>query len=229
MAISGNESALLRVGELAKAVGKTVRAIHLYEELGLLRPATRTDGGFRLYEPEAKSRITWITKLQAIGFKLSEIQGFVADFERANSGRQATDHVRSVFNDKLREIREQIAQFEAIESDIHDALAYLDACQDCSPSFAPSECSMCGHQGHERGSAPPLFASLSRTVLEKSSPGKHRSGPKASLKAGRKSGQGSARKSGSSAMRKPRVSSTDGAAGETAGGDRNDHQSTESN
>ena len=31
-------STLLRVGDIARATGKTVRAIHLYEELGLLRP-----------------------------------------------------------------------------------------------------------------------------------------------------------------------------------------------
>jgi len=209
--VSANESALLRVGELAKAVGKTVRAIHLYEELGLLRPATRTDGGFRLYEPEAKSRITWITKLQAIGFKLSEIQGFVRDFESASSGRQATDQVREVFNDKLRQIREQITQLEAIESDLHDALAYLDACQECSPSFAPSECSMCGHQGHERGSAPPLFASLSRTVFEKSHQGGgavHKSGQisieKSNRSAALEPGSGEVRKSDQGRGRKAR-------------------------
>ena len=68
---------LMRVGELAKAVGKTVRAMHLYEELGLLEPRARSEGGFRLYGPEAVDRIHWIVKLQAIGFTLAEIQGFV--------------------------------------------------------------------------------------------------------------------------------------------------------
>lgn len=160
------DSELLRVGELAKAVGKTVRAIHLYEELGLLRPAMRTDGGFRLYQPEAKNRIAWIVKLQAIGFKLSQIQGFIKDFEHAPSGREATSRVREVFTHKLREIREQITQLEVIENDLNEALAYLDACQECSPVFLPSECSNCDHQGHERGTAPPLFASLSRTAAE---------------------------------------------------------------
>ena len=45
----GNQH-LLRVGDLARQTGKTVRAIHLYEELGLLAPATRSSGGFRLYD-----------------------------------------------------------------------------------------------------------------------------------------------------------------------------------
>ncbi|MEM9489946.1 MAG: MerR family transcriptional regulator [Myxococcota bacterium] len=167
--MSHDHPQLLRVGELAKSVGKTVRAIHLYEELGLLTPSTRTDGGFRLYTPEARDRIAWIIKLQAIGFKLSDIQGFVSDFGHADSGRAATDHARQVFSQKLSDIREQIAQLQTIENDLIEALDYLNACQTCSPTYTPNECSVCDHQGHERGSAPPLFASLTKAVAGDSS------------------------------------------------------------
>lgn len=161
--LSKLEEKLLRVGELAKAVGKTVRAMHLYEELGLLTPVSRTEGGFRLYDQAALERISWIIKLQAIGFTLAEIQGFVAEFEHAATGREATNRARDVFAAKLQATRDQIIQLQGIERDLHDALAYLDSCTDCSPRFGPSECGSCGHQGHERGQAPPLFAGLSRT------------------------------------------------------------------
>jgi DNA-binding transcriptional MerR regulator len=152
---------LLRVGELAKAVGKTVRAMHLYEELGLLEPAARSDGGFRLYGQEAVDRINWIVKLQAIGFTLPEIQGFVADFRDAGTGRVATDRVRAVFSQKLAEIREQMTQLQVIENDLHEAIEYLDSCQTCA-DFAPNECGVCDHHGHEQQKAPQLFAGLSR-------------------------------------------------------------------
>ncbi len=153
---------LLRVGELAKAVGKTVRAMHLYEELGLLEPASRSDGGFRLYGLDAIDRIHWIVKLQAIGFTLPEIQGFVADFRDAGSGRQATDRVRSVFSDKLAQTRAQMTQLQVIENDLHEAIEYLDSCQTCS-DYTPNECGVCDHHGHVPASAPRLFAGLSRT------------------------------------------------------------------
>src|ERR1700744_2646023 len=98
--MASKEDKLLRVGELAKAVGKTVRAMHLYEELGLLEPRSRSEGGFRLYGPEAVDRIHWIVKLQAIGFTLAEICGFVRDFAEAGSGREATTRVRALFTEK---------------------------------------------------------------------------------------------------------------------------------
>src|SRR6188768_3042570 len=108
----------MRVGELAKAVGKTVRAMHLYEELGLLEPRSRSEGGFRLYGTEAIDRIHWIVKLQAIGFTLAEIQGFVKDFQSADSGREATARVRALFQQKQSQIRDQITQLQVIENDL---------------------------------------------------------------------------------------------------------------
>jgi len=156
---------MMRVGELAKAVGKTVRAMHLYEELGLLEPRTRSDGGFRMYGPEAIDRIHWIVKLQAIGFTLAEIQGFVGDFQGAGSGREATARVRALFVEKQSQIREQIIQLQVIENDLSEALAYLDSCQTCSDDYAPTACGECDHHGHQKGEAPPLFAGLSRRQL----------------------------------------------------------------
>jgi MerR family transcriptional regulator, copper efflux regulator len=158
------EEKQMRVGELAKAVGKTVRAMHLYEELGLLEPSARSEGGFRLYDHEAVARIQWIIKLQAIGFTLGEIQGFVGEFEGAGSGREATDRVRAVFAQKLSDIREQMTQLQVIENDLHEALEYLDSCQTCAPSYAPSDCGVCDHEGHHVGEAPPLFAGLSHRL-----------------------------------------------------------------
>jgi len=159
---------LLRVGELAKAVGKSVRAIHLYEELGLLRPVQRTSGGFRLFRSDAVDRINWITKLQAIGFSLTEIQGFVREFENADSGRTATARVKHVFQDKLGQIRNSLAQLRVIENDLVEALDYLNSCKDCAPIYRPHECQACDHQGHELGVAPELFAGLSSGVKTES-------------------------------------------------------------
>ena len=165
-----NDPKLMRVGELAKAVGKTVRAMHLYEELGLLEPKARSEGGFRLYGPEAIDRIHWIVKLQAIGFTLAEIQGFVRDFQRAGSGREAAARVRTLFTEKQAQIREQITQLQVIENDLTEALAYLDSCQTCTDDYAPTACGDCDHHGHHKGEAPPLFAGLSRPRPEGDKP-----------------------------------------------------------
>jgi hypothetical protein len=101
-------------------------------------------------------------KLQAIGFTLAEIQGFVKDFQGAGSGREATARVRAMFTEKQAQIREQMTQLQVIENDLQEAVAYLDSCQTCTDDYAPSACGSCDHHGHNKGEAPPLFAGLSR-------------------------------------------------------------------
>src|SRR5262245_34051339 len=75
------EDGLMLVGDLAKATGKTVRALHLYEELGLLKAHERSKGRYRLFTHDALVRVRWITKLQGLGLSLSEIQGLVREQE----------------------------------------------------------------------------------------------------------------------------------------------------
>ncbi len=154
----------LQVGEFAKTIGKTVRALHLYEELGLLHPVSRSKGGFRLYDDASVERARWIVKLQGIGFTLAQIQGFVADFEAAKSGRVAANQAREIFSAKLADLRSQITKLQNSERDLVEAVEYLDECSGCAEHFSPSNCVDCSHNGHESDEVPELFAGLSEAA-----------------------------------------------------------------
>src|SRR5882724_11253634 len=88
------EAELLLVGDLAKAVGKTVRAIHLYEELGLVRAHERSKGRYRLFSQDALVRVRWIIKLQNLGLSLSDIQALVRGQNDAASAKFAATRLR---------------------------------------------------------------------------------------------------------------------------------------
>jgi MerR family transcriptional regulator, repressor of the yfmOP operon len=78
-------SGYLQIGEAASRAGMTQRTLRYYEELGLLSPASRMDGGFRLYSPEDMERIDYIKNLRdVLGFSLAEIRDMV-DAEDARS------------------------------------------------------------------------------------------------------------------------------------------------
>src|SRR5580765_7733825 len=124
--IAADSLSLLRVGELAKRTGKTVRAIHLYEELGLLSPAVRSKGGFRLYSGKAVTRIEWIQKLQDLGFSLTEIKAFLRDWEDSETAPKAMDRIREIFSDKLRETQETITRLSRLVGDRNETLAYME-------------------------------------------------------------------------------------------------------
>lgn len=65
---------LLKVGALAKKTGLTVRALHYYEEIGLLVPAQRSEKGYRLYGLKEVQRLQKIVSLQQLGFSLEDIK-----------------------------------------------------------------------------------------------------------------------------------------------------------
>lgn len=61
------------VGEVSELVGVSVRALHHYDELGLLSPSARSDAGYRLYSYEDLQRLQEILAWRALGFALNEI------------------------------------------------------------------------------------------------------------------------------------------------------------
>ncbi len=142
-------AALMQVGDLARESGKTVRAIHLYEQLDLLKPAARSKGRYRLYGPEALVRIRWIQKLQDLGFSLTDIKAIVKDVELhggTQSASTAMVAVREVYAKKLAETRTQIARLQALEGEMLASLEYLEACDSlCERDRLLSTCQCCDH------------------------------------------------------------------------------------
>ncbi|GAA4893489.1 DNA-binding transcriptional MerR regulator [Stackebrandtia albiflava] len=64
---------LLRIGELATAAGVSPRTVDFYTRLGILTPAERTRGGFRMYDRRAVARIAAVRRLEQCGIGLGVI------------------------------------------------------------------------------------------------------------------------------------------------------------
>lgn len=67
-------TAAMKVGELAKQTGVSVRTLHYYDEIGLLKPSSHTEAGYRLYTAGDIARLQQIKSLQQLGFSLEEIR-----------------------------------------------------------------------------------------------------------------------------------------------------------
>lgn len=70
---------MYRVGEFAEKAGVTVRTLHHYDRLGLLSPAHRTEGGYRLYGERDFARLQQIVTLKFIGLPLKQIKALLDD------------------------------------------------------------------------------------------------------------------------------------------------------
>ena len=157
-----DDAELLLVGDLAKAVGKTVRAIHLYEELGLVRAHERSKGRYRLFAQDALVRVRWIIKLQSLGLSLSDIQALVRGQNDAASAKFAAIRLQEVYLAKLAETRSKLAELKALESELEASLEFLSTCHSACESEVSSvhSCPTCAH--HAQQPNPPELVAGSR-------------------------------------------------------------------
>jgi MerR family transcriptional regulator, thiopeptide resistance regulator len=66
--------AALKVGELAKRTGLTVRTLHHYDEIGLLKPSLKTESGHRQYTAGDVARLQQVLSLRQLGFTLEQVR-----------------------------------------------------------------------------------------------------------------------------------------------------------
>ncbi|HSC89821.1 MAG TPA: MerR family transcriptional regulator [Polyangiaceae bacterium] len=137
-------SEVLQVGDLAKRTGKTVRAIHLYEDMGLLRPVDRSKGRYRLFNADAIERVRWISKLQTLGFSLPDIQAVLRGHEGVATAQEAASALRDVYVAKLAEVQTKLSELHRLERELINSLTYLSACQSaCAPEVSVHACPSC--------------------------------------------------------------------------------------
>ena len=67
------------VGELARLAGVTVRALHHYDRIGLVRPSDRTSAGYRSYDGRDLDRLQQVLVYRELGFPLEEVATLLDD------------------------------------------------------------------------------------------------------------------------------------------------------
>ncbi len=134
-------SRFLRIQEVASELGLTTRSIRYYEELGLLSPAARSDGSYRLYDASDIERLGFIKGLRDdAGFSLAEISQLLEDEAARVRTREAyaqtVDAVErralvagslSRVERQSRILRDKIARLEAMVSAVEARRGRLEA------------------------------------------------------------------------------------------------------
>jgi DNA-binding transcriptional MerR regulator len=126
----------MSIGELAERTGVAATALRYYDELGLVRPATRTSGR-RRYDPGAVAEVGVIVFLREVGFSLDEIRRFLA-VDGHESRQQIIDR--------------KLAELTAQQHRLDVARTVLEHGRQC-PARDPLNCSRFWTiiDGHQRG------------------------------------------------------------------------------
>ena len=113
----------MKIGEVAGRTGLSLRSIRHYDDVGLVPPSARSEGGFRLYTEDDVTRLLRVMRITPLGFSLEEtalllevLEGPAAEaprediaayLERARKGRATLAR-------KLRQADELLAELEAL-------------------------------------------------------------------------------------------------------------------
>lgn len=107
---------LLKVGQLAKRTGVTVRTLHHYDRIGLLVPAARSAAGYRLYNDDNLARLYQIQLLQGLGLSLADIGELMA--EGAPGLRESIARQRESLYRRMEQARQLLGKLDRIEDQL---------------------------------------------------------------------------------------------------------------
>jgi DNA-binding transcriptional MerR regulator len=123
------EPVTFTVGQLSRATGVSVRALHYYDELGLLKPDASSGSGYRLYAKDAIMRLQQITALKKLGFTLSHIKTLVSD----DSGALEETRWKAALAMQIQAIEREEAQLEHLKRLLRRTLNALEMTGDVQP------------------------------------------------------------------------------------------------
>ncbi len=101
---------LVTIGKASSLTGVSAKMIRYYEEIGVLKKASRTDAGYRLYNQAHIQQLGFIRRARNLGFSMTEIQSLLkfwldTDRESRNVKQLALSHLQEI-NAKILELEQ---------------------------------------------------------------------------------------------------------------------------
>lgn len=114
----------MQIGEVAARTELSLRSLRHWDEVGLVTPSARSEGGFRLYTEDDVARILLIRRMKPLGFSLDEMKAVLADIEvlRGDGERDAALARLLVIRDDARERRAALERQLAMADEFIDLL-----------------------------------------------------------------------------------------------------------
>lgn len=91
----------MQIGEVAERTGLSLRTIRYYEEVGLVVPSARSQGGFRLYTDADVERLLLVKRMKPLDFTLDEMRDLLGALDGLASAGQGRPERRRELTDRL--------------------------------------------------------------------------------------------------------------------------------
>jgi DNA-binding transcriptional MerR regulator len=120
----------MRIGELAQRAGVNPQSIRFYERRKLLRPASRTGSGYRIYDERDLEIVLAVKQIQELGFTLKEIRELLELHPLMRSarpgGRRGVEGAMALAHRRLASIDEKMRLLRKMRRDLSQWLELLE-------------------------------------------------------------------------------------------------------
>ncbi len=114
--------ALLRIGEVAAFYGVSVKAMRLYEKMGIIKPVKVDDNtGYRYYTADSVRELDALLELRELGFSLAEIKKLLEGGLTGELYMEALVHKKTAWQDRIAVARDKIETIDGIIEKLQNA------------------------------------------------------------------------------------------------------------
>jgi len=135
---------MMNIGQASAASGVSAKMIRYYEEIGLVRPASRTASNYRTYGDEEVHRLRFIRRARSLGFSLEETERLL---ELWDDKSRASAEVKKVALHHIAELEEKIAGMKAMVATLTEL---ADCCHGDQRPNCPILADLAGNGGTAR-------------------------------------------------------------------------------